>query len=156
MIILCPINWNSVQIMARDYLIKPNFGSNNRFFISLNGQNFGANNAFCNLNWLKFGANNIFCNLKEPKFGANKASFRIYGAYTTHRQLCINNKLQYVCGWKYHAQLKELWSWTETLEISLMADFSANWSASDWPVSSYNLGTEVQIEAPQAPEDRAR
>ena len=34
-----------------------------------------------------------------------------------------------------------------------MADFSANWSASDWPVSPYNLGTEAQIEAPQAPED---
>ena len=33
-----------------------------------------------------------------------------------------------------------------------MADFSANWSASDRPVFPYNSGTE----APQAPEDRAR
>ena len=40
----------------------------------------------------------------------------------------------------------------ETLKISLMADFSANWSASD----HYNSGTEARIEAPQAPEDRAR
>ena len=37
-----------------------------------------------------------------------------------------------------------------------MADFSANWSASDQPVLPYNLGTEALIEAPQAPEDRAR
>ena len=37
-----------------------------------------------------------------------------------------------------------------------MADFSANWSASDQPVSPYNSGTEARIEAPQAPEDRAR
>ena len=37
-----------------------------------------------------------------------------------------------------------------------MADFSANWYASDRPISPYNLGTEVQIEAPKAPEDRAR
>ena len=37
-----------------------------------------------------------------------------------------------------------------------MADFSANLSASDWPVSTYNSGTEARIEAPQAPEDRAR
>ena len=44
----------------------------------------------------------------------------------------------------------------ETLRISLMADFSANWSASDRPVFPYNLGTEAQIEAPQALKDRAR
>ena len=44
----------------------------------------------------------------------------------------------------------------ETLKISLMADFSANWSASDRSVFPYNLGTEAQIEAPQAPQDRAR
>ena len=37
-----------------------------------------------------------------------------------------------------------------------MADFSANWSASDRPVSPYNLGKEARIEAPQTPEDRAR
>ena len=37
-----------------------------------------------------------------------------------------------------------------------MADFSATWSASDQSVSPYNSGTEVLIEAPQAPEDRAR
>ena len=37
-----------------------------------------------------------------------------------------------------------------------MADFSDNWSARDQPVSPYNLGTEAWIEAPQAPEDRAR
>ena len=37
-----------------------------------------------------------------------------------------------------------------------MADFSANWSASDRPVFPYNSGTEAQIEAPQAPEDRAK
>ena len=37
-----------------------------------------------------------------------------------------------------------------------MADFSANWSASDRPVSPYNSGTEAWIEVPQAPEDRAR
>ena len=34
-----------------------------------------------------------------------------------------------------------------------MADFNATWSASDQPVFS---GTEARIEAPQAPEDRAR
>ena len=43
-----------------------------------------------------------------------------------------------------------------TLKISLMADFSANWSARDRPVFPYNSGTEAWIEAPQAPEDRAR
>ena len=37
-----------------------------------------------------------------------------------------------------------------------MAHFSATWSASDRPVSPYNSGTEARIEAPQAPEDRAR
>ena len=37
-----------------------------------------------------------------------------------------------------------------------MADFSANWSASDRPVFPYNSGTEARIEMPQAPEDRAR
>ena len=37
-----------------------------------------------------------------------------------------------------------------------MADFSANWSASDQPIFPYNSGTEARIEAPQAPEDRAR
>ena len=37
-----------------------------------------------------------------------------------------------------------------------MADFSANWSGSDGPVFPYNSGTEERIEAPQAPEDRAR
>ena len=37
-----------------------------------------------------------------------------------------------------------------------MADFSANWSASDLPVFPYNLGIEARIEAPQAQEDRAR
>ena len=38
-----------------------------------------------------------------------------------------------------------------------MADFSANWSASDRPVFPYNnSGTEARIEAPQAPKDRAR
>ena len=42
------------------------------------------------------------------------------------------------------------------IKISLMADFSANWFASDRPVFPYNSGTEVRIEAPQAPEDRAR
>ena len=30
-----------------------------------------------------------------------------------------------------------------------MADFSANWSASDRPVSPYNSGTEARIEAPK-------
>ena len=34
-----------------------------------------------------------------------------------------------------------------------MADFSANWSASDRPVFPYNSGTKARIEAPQAPED---
>ena len=37
-----------------------------------------------------------------------------------------------------------------------MADFSATWSASDRPVSPFNLGTEERIEVPQAPEDRTR
>ena len=37
-----------------------------------------------------------------------------------------------------------------------MADFSATWSASDEPISPYNLGTEARIEVPQAPEDRAK
>ena len=37
-----------------------------------------------------------------------------------------------------------------------MADFSNNWSASDRLVSPYNSGTEALIEAPQAPEDRAK
>ena len=37
-----------------------------------------------------------------------------------------------------------------------MAHFSATWSASDRPVSPYNSRTEARIEAPQAPEDRAR
>ena len=37
-----------------------------------------------------------------------------------------------------------------------MADFSANWSASDRPVSPYNSGTEARIEAPQTTKDRAR
>ena len=41
----------------------------------------------------------------------------------------------------------------ETLKISLMAHFSATWSSSDQPISP---GTEAWIEAPQAPEDRAR
>ena len=36
-----------------------------------------------------------------------------------------------------------------------MADFSANWSASDRPVSPYNSGTEARIEVPQTPENRA-
>ena len=44
----------------------------------------------------------------------------------------------------------------ETLKISLMAHFSATWSASDQPVSPYNSGTEARIETPQAPQDRAR
>ena len=44
----------------------------------------------------------------------------------------------------------------ETLKISLMAHFSATWSASVRPVSPYNSGTEAQIETPQAPEDRKR
>ena len=44
----------------------------------------------------------------------------------------------------------------ETLKIILMADFSANWSASDRTVFPYNLGTEARIEAPEAPKDRAR
>ena len=37
-----------------------------------------------------------------------------------------------------------------------MADFSATWSASDRPVFPYNLGTEAQIEASPAPENRTR
>ena len=37
-----------------------------------------------------------------------------------------------------------------------MADFSATWSASDRHVFPYNSETETRIEAPQAPEDRAR
>ena len=37
-----------------------------------------------------------------------------------------------------------------------MANFSANWSASDRPVFHYNSGTEAQIEASPAPEDRGR
>ena len=37
-----------------------------------------------------------------------------------------------------------------------MADFSANWSASDRPVFPYNLGTEARIEAPQAPENKIK
>ena len=37
-----------------------------------------------------------------------------------------------------------------------MADFSATWSASDRFVFPYNLGTETQIEAPQASKDRAK
>ena len=37
-----------------------------------------------------------------------------------------------------------------------MADFSATWSASDRPISPYNSGTGARIEAPQAPEDKAR
>ena len=37
-----------------------------------------------------------------------------------------------------------------------MVDFYATWSASDRPVFPYNSGTEAQIEAPQAPKDRAR
>ena len=36
-----------------------------------------------------------------------------------------------------------------------MADFSANMSARDRPVSPYNSGTEAWIDVPQAPEDRA-
>ena len=40
--------------------------------------------------------------------------------------------------------------------VSLMADFSTNWSASDQPIFPYNLETEAQIEVPQAPEDRAK
>ena len=50
----------------------------------------------------------------------------------------------------------ELRMWTETLKIGLMAIFSATWSASDWPVSPYIFVTEAQIEAQQAPEDRAK
>ena len=37
-----------------------------------------------------------------------------------------------------------------------MADFSANWSASDRPVFPYNSGTEAWIAALQAPKDRVR
>ena len=44
----------------------------------------------------------------------------------------------------------------ETLKISLMANFSATFSASDWPIFPYNSKTEIQIEVPQAPEDRAK
>ena len=44
----------------------------------------------------------------------------------------------------------------ETLKISLMADFSANWSASDRTAFPYNSRTEARIEAPQAPKDRTR
>ena len=44
----------------------------------------------------------------------------------------------------------------QTLKMSLMANFTVTWSASDRPVSSYNSGREAQIEAPQAPEGRAR
>ena len=36
-----------------------------------------------------------------------------------------------------------------------MADFSAMWSVSDRPVFPYN-SEEARIEAPQAPEDRAK
>ena len=44
----------------------------------------------------------------------------------------------------------------ETSKINLMADFSVTWSASDRLVFPYNLRTEARIEAPQAPEDKAR
>ena len=37
-----------------------------------------------------------------------------------------------------------------------MADFSANWFASDRVVSPYKSGREAWIEVPQAPQDRAR
>ena len=49
-----------------------------------------------------------------------------------------------------------LQTWTEKLKISLMANFSATFSASDWLVSPYNSGTEEQIEVPQVPEDRGK
>ena len=42
------------------------------------------------------------------------------------------------------------------LKFKLMADFFVTCSASDRPVFPYNSGTEAQIEAPQAPEDRVR
>ena len=45
---------------------------------------------------------------------------------------------------------------TKTLKLNLTADFSVTWSASDRPIFPYNSGTEVRIEARQAPEDRAR
>ena len=44
----------------------------------------------------------------------------------------------------------------ETLKIFLMSHFSATWSARDRPISPYNSGTEARIEAPKAPENRAR
>ena len=37
-----------------------------------------------------------------------------------------------------------------------MADFSATWSTSDRHMFPYNSGREAWIEAPQAPEERAR
>ena len=46
--------------------------------------------------------------------------------------------------------------WTEILKISLMADFSATCFASDQPIFPHYSGTEAWIEAPQAPEYRAR
>ena len=42
------------------------------------------------------------------------------------------------------------------IKISLMADFSATWSAIDRPVFPYNSGKEAWIEAQQAPVDRAK
>ena len=35
---------------GKGLLNKPNFGSDNRFFINLNGQNFGTKNGFCKQN----------------------------------------------------------------------------------------------------------
>ena len=44
----------------------------------------------------------------------------------------------------------------ETLKISLVAIFSATGSTSDRPVFPYYSGIEAWIEAPQAPEGRAK
>ena len=93
----------------------------------------------------------------DPSLSSHWQPFHIYGAQTTRAQSSVLAIGHSMCvGRNTTPILLSYGRETETLKISLMAHFSANWSASDRPVSPYNSGTEAWIETPQAPEDRAR
>ena len=90
----------------------------------------------------------------DPSLSSRWQPFRVYGAQTTElRALLAIGHSMCVGGSTMPISMSYR---RETLKISLMAHFSATWSASDRPVSSFNSGTEARIEVPQAPEDRAR
>ena len=95
------------------------------------------------------------CNIEHLLIIRVKYKTRVNGMISCKAEFLCNSNI-YVCGWKYHTHFNELRTWTKTLKTSLMADFSATLSASDWPIFPYNLGTEAWIEVPQKAEDRAR